>query len=134
VQVFANASALKVKGDAASNFTNFVPRVYNWGASLNRERFNLRANWNYRGKARGGVETGRSVEPGTFVYNSKIMNLELQGEYRLRKNIAVYFTARNLLAESEDTQTYGPSTPLHARLRDRNDIASAWTFGLKGSF
>lgn len=134
VQVFANASAVRVTGDAASNFNGFVPRVYNWGASLTRERYNFRANWSYRGETRGGSQTGRSVEPGTYSYTPKILNLELQGEYRLRKNLSAYFTIRNLLAAPEDTKIYGPSTPLVARFQNRNDIASAWTFGLKGTF
>jgi len=134
VQVFANASAVRVTGDTGGNFTGFVPRVYNWGASLTRPRYLLRANWSYRGESRGGSQSGRSVEPGTFSYTSKILNLELQGEYQLRRNLSAYFTIRNLLAAPEDGKIYGPSTPLVARFQNRNDIASAWTFGLKGSF
>ena len=81
VQVFANASALRATGDATSNFNGFVPRVYNWGVSLTRERFNVRVNWNYRGLSRGGQVTGRSIEPGTYSYQSKILNIEVSGEY-----------------------------------------------------
>jgi TonB-dependent receptor len=133
-QIFANAAAVRATGNATGNFTGFVPRVYNWGASLSRERYILRANWSYRGESRGGQQTGRSVEPGTFAYTPRILNLELQAEYRVRKNLAVYFTGRNVLAVPEDVKNYGPSTPKHARLRERNDIGSAWTFGLKGTY
>ena len=134
VQVFANASALRATGDATANFNGFVPRVYNWGVSLSRERFNLRANWNYRGLSRNGVVTGRSIEPGTYSYMSKVLNLEVSGEYWLRKRLAVFFTSRNLLAAPDDTKIYGPSTPLVARFRERNEIAAMWTVGMKGTF
>ena len=134
VQVFANASALRATGDATSNFNGFVPRVYNWGVSLTRERYNLRLNWNYRSLARGGQVTGRSIESGTYSYTSKILNIELSGEYQLTKRIGVFMTSRNLGAAPDDTKTYGPSTPLGARFRERNEIAAMWTFGLKGTF
>jgi TonB-dependent receptor len=134
VQVFANASALRATGDATSNFSGFVPRVYNWGVSLTRERFHLRANWNYRGLSRAGSVTGRSIEPGTFSYMSKVLNLEISGEYWLRKRIAAFVTSRNLLAAPDDTKIYGPTTPLGARFRERNEIAAMWTVGLKGNF
>ncbi|MBI4624779.1 MAG: carboxypeptidase-like regulatory domain-containing protein [Verrucomicrobia bacterium] len=134
VQVFANASALRAIGPATSNFNGFVPRVYNWGVSLTRERYNVRMNWNYRGRSRDGAVTGRSIEPGTYEYTSKILNIEVQGEYYLRKKFAVFATIRNLGAASDDSNIYGPSTPLHARFRDRNDIGAMWTLGLKGTF
>ncbi|MDO8544235.1 MAG: carboxypeptidase-like regulatory domain-containing protein [Opitutaceae bacterium] len=134
VQVFANASALRAIGEASANFNGFVPRVYNWGASLTRERYNLRMSWNYRGRQRDGQITGRGIEPGTYEYTSKILNIEVQGEYYLRKKIAVFATIRNLNAASDDSKRYGPSTPLHARFRDRNDIGAMWSMGLKGSF
>ena len=78
--------------------------------------------------------TGRSIEPGTYSYQSKILNFEASGEYHLTRRIALFGTSRNLLANPDDTKIYGPSTPLGARFRERNEIAAMWTFGLKGSF
>ena len=134
VQVFTNASAIRAMGDATSNFNGFVPRIYNWGVSLTRERFNLRMNWNYRGLQRNGAVTGRSIEPGTYNYTSKQLGIEVQGEYYLRKKIAVFATIRNLNAATSDSKTYGPNTPLHARFRSREDIGAMWTLGMKGTF
>ncbi len=134
MQVFANASALRASGDATANFNGFVPRVYNWGVSLTRERFNVRVNWNYRSLSRGGAVTGRSIEPGTYSYQSKILNLEVSGEYHLSKRFALFMTTRNVQAAPDDTKIYGPSTPSVARFRERNEIAAMWTFGLKGTF
>lgn len=134
VQVFANASAIRATGDATSNFSGFVPRVYTWGISVTRERTNLRMNWNYRGRQRDGAVTGRSIEPGTYAWTSKQLNIELQGEYQLRKRIAAFASIRNLNAAGTDHKIFGPNTPPHATFRSREDIGALWTLGLKGSF
>lgn len=134
VQVFANASAIRATGDATSNFSGFVPRVDTWGISVTRERTNLRMNWNYRGRQRDGAVTGRSIEPGTYAWTSKQLNIELQGEYQLRKRIAAFASIRNLNAAGTDHKIFGPNTPPHATFRSREDIGALWTLGLKGSF
>ena len=134
VQVFANVSAVRATGDATSNFNGFVPRVYNWGVSMTRERFNLKMNWNYRGLQRDGAVTGRSVEPGTYAWTAKQLNIEVLGEYYVRKNVAAFASIRNLNAAGTDNKIFGPNTPPHATFRSREDIGALWTLGLKGSF
>jgi iron complex outermembrane receptor protein len=134
VQVFANATAISASGDDNANFSGYVPRSYNWGASLTRQRFNLRVNWNYRGLARGDPLTGRSIAPGTFNWTSKLLFIDVQGEYNLRKGLAFFFALRNVADTPNDTKIYGPETPLIARFRQRTYYDSLWSFGLKGSF
>lgn len=134
VQVFANASALRTTGDATANFAGYVPRVYNWGISLSREKYNLRANWNYRGRSRQGPVSGRSIEPGTFTWMSKQLFLDLQGEYHFSRRFALFANLRNVGDATNDTQIFGPSTPEHAQFRQRTTYGSLWSFGVKGSF
>jgi TonB-dependent receptor len=135
VQVFANATALRATGDENANFANYVPRSYNWGVSLTRPKFNVRANWNYRGLSRGSpVAVGRSIAPGTFNWTSKLLFLDLQGEYYIRKQFAVFVSMRNIGDATNDTQIFGPSTPQEAQFRQRTTYGSLWSFGLKGSF
>ncbi len=134
LQVFANASALRATGNETANFAGYVPRSYNWGISLTREKFNLRANWNYRGRNRQAPLTGRSIEPGTYTWGSKQLFLDLQGEYNLARRFAVFANLRNVGDATNDTQIYGPSTPEHARFRQRTTYGSLWSFGVKGSF
>src|SRR5436305_3187273 len=121
VQVFANASAQRLLGPvAASNFPAFIPRTYNWGVSLNRDRFALRLNWNYRGlQRRAPIAAGPSIEPGTFTWFSKRMYLDLSTEYRFRKAYALFLSIRNVGNTPEDIKVYGPSTPAAARFRER---------------
>ena len=134
VQVFANLSALRTTGDAAANFSGFTPRTYNWGISYSKPRYTLRANWNYKGRARLGQLTGASIEPGTFDWRNKRLYVDLSAEYMLYKRIGVFGSMRNVQDATEDVERYGPNTPAHAQFRQREDFGSLWTFGLKGTF
>ncbi len=135
VQAFANASAQRATGVAANNFAGYVPRTYNWGLSLTREKYHLRANWAYRGRQRiGEVAPGASIEPGTYNWGSKKLTLDLQGEYSLFRSVALFVNLRNVNDGTEDLEIAGPSTPPHAQFRSRQDFGSLWTIGLKGSF
>ena len=135
VQVFANASAQRATGEAAENFAGYIPRSGSWGFSVTRERWNARVNWNYRGRQRrGAVATGASIEPGTFNWGSKRLYIDVSGEYSLTRRVALFANLRNIGDATEDQQIAGPSTPAHARFRQRLDFGSLWTLGLKGTF
>ncbi len=136
VQVFANASTQRLLGpQGSSNFPGFIPRTYSWGVSLNRERFSLRANWNYRGlQRRAAIASGGSIEPGTFTWWSKRLYLDLNGEYVLTRRLSLYASLRNVGSAPDDIKVYGPSTPEVARFRSRVDYGSLWAIGLKSTF
>jgi len=134
VQVFANASALRATGDGADNFRGYVPRSGSWGISLSREKFNLKANWNYRSPARLGQITGRGIEAGTYEWRAKRLNLDLYGDYVLTRRIRLFASLRNVGSAPEDIKRFGPNTPAIARFRQRQDYGSAWIFGAKGTF
>jgi TonB-dependent receptor len=137
VQVFANASAQRVSGDATAttNFAGYIPRSGSWGVSLTRPTYNLRINWNYRGRQRAGaVAAGASIEPGTYNWNSKRMYIDISGEYSLTRRIALFTNLRNIGDATEDTKIIGPRTPASAQFRSRLDFGSLWTFGLRGTF
>ena len=135
VQVFANANALRTQGDGAANFSGFTPRTYNWGVSLSRPKYTLRANWNYRGVQRGNAVTGRSIEPGTYNWNSKQLNVDLQADYSFTRKLALFAAIRNFGDSAPtDNKIYGPSTPLHARFRSREEVGALVTLGVKGTF
>ncbi len=134
VQVFANVSALRTTGSATANFSGFTPRTYNWGVSYSKPKYTLRANWNYRGRARLGQLSGASVEPGSFDWRSKRLYVDLSAEYMFYKRIGIFGSMRNVRDATEDIERYGPSTPPHAQFRQREDFGSLWTFGVKGTF
>src|SRR5262249_46150915 len=92
VQAFANGSVQRMLGPTASaNFPAFIPRTANWGASLNRQRFVLRLNWNYRGlQRRAPIAAGASIEPGTFTWWSKRLYRDVNAEYYFWKRFGVF--------------------------------------------
>jgi len=134
VQVFANGSAQRATGAATSNFTGYIPRTGSWGVSLSREKYNVRLNWNYIGRQRRGLMTGRSIEPNTYTWGSKRSYIDLTGEYSIRKHFALFANLRNINDPTDDTEIAGPNTPAAAQFRQRAEFGSLWTFGLKGTF
>lgn len=135
VQIFANGSAQRAIGDETNAMQNYIPRSGSWGISLSREKYNLRANWNYRGKHRRGlVAAGRSIEPNTYNWGTKRLYIDLLGEYYFYKRFAVFANLRNVGDATEDFEIYNPKTPEHAQFRQREDFGSLWTFGVKATF
>ncbi|MEO6244201.1 MAG: hypothetical protein ABIQ12_02090, partial [Opitutaceae bacterium] len=134
VQVFANGSAQRVTGDDTVSFAGFIPRSGSWGISLTRPTYNVRLNWNYRGRSRNNLVSGVGIEDSTFNWTSKRMYMDVVGEYYFWKRMAFFFNLRNVGDATEDVKIFGPSTPRVARFRTRIDYASLWTFGVKGTW
>ncbi|WP_414661103.1 carboxypeptidase regulatory-like domain-containing protein [Horticoccus sp. 23ND18S-11] len=134
VQVFANGSAQRATGDGASNFAGYIPRTGSWGVSLSREKYNLRLNWNYLGRQRRGIVTGRSIEANTYNWGLKRSYIDVTGEYSLSKRFAVFANLRNVNDPTDDVEISGPNTPAVAQFRQRAEFGSLWTFGIKGTF
>lgn len=137
IQVFANGTAMRATGPNLTSFTglNLIPRGGSWGVSLTRERFNLRANWNYRGRQRGGLVTaGQGIESSTYNWTSKRLSIDLMGEYYFRKQVSLFAIMRNLGDAPIDGKTAGPNTPEYAQFRTRTLIGALWTIGIKGTY
>ncbi|MSU50702.1 MAG: TonB-dependent receptor [Opitutus sp.] len=134
VQFFTNVSSQRAI-NSFDTFQSMNPFTCNWGVSLTRPKFNIRINENYRGVQRlAAVAVGRSIEPGSYVYRTKRLYVDVSGEYYLRRTLGVFFALRNVGDATEDQKTYGPNTPKYARFRNRDDYAPLWTAGVKGSF
>jgi iron complex outermembrane recepter protein len=136
LQVFANGSAQRATGPSLGSFSgsNYIPRSGSWGISLTREKFNVRVNWNYRGRQRRGEITGASIEPGTYNWASRRLYVDVLGEYYFWNRIGAFVNLRNVGAMTEDAEIFGPNTPAHAQFRQRLDHGALWTFGIKGTF
>jgi iron complex outermembrane recepter protein len=134
VQVFANGSAQQLSGPASANFAGYVPRTGSWGVSLSREKYNLRMNWNYVGRNRRALVTGRSIEPNTYIWGSKRSYIDVTGEYSIAKNFALFANLRNINDPTEDLETAGPNTPAEAQFRQRQEFGALCTIGVKCAF
>jgi iron complex outermembrane receptor protein len=134
-QVFANGSAQRATGEAADNFSGYIPRSLNWGASYQRGGGVLRVKWNYAGRARRGlIAAGRSIQPSTYNWGASRLLVDVSGEYPLRRGLAAYFNLSNVNDAPLDIEAAGPATPSGSRLSQRQTQGSLWTFGIKGSF
>ena len=128
---------MRATGPSLGSFagSNYIPRSGSWGISLTRAKYNVRVNWNYRGRQRRGeVAASQSIEPGTYNWAARRLYIDVLGEYYFWKRVGVFFNLRNVGALTEDAEIHGPSTPPHAQFRQRLDHGSLWTFGLKGTF
>ena len=134
LQLFANGSAQRATGDGATNFTGYIPRTGSWGLSLSRENYNVRLNWNYIGRQRRGIVTGRSIEAGTYNWGSKRSYIDVTAEYSLTRRLALFANLRNVNDPTDDVEIHGPTTPDAAQFRQRAEFGSLWTVGLKGTF
>ena len=134
LQLFANGSAQRAAGEAAANFTGYIPRTGSWGLSLSREKYNVRLNWNYVGRQRRGVITGRGIEADTYTWGAKRSYIDLTGEYSLTRRLALFANLRNVNDPTDDVEIHGPTTPAAAQFRQRAEFGSLWTLGLKGTF
>jgi len=135
VQVFANASAQRATGEAADNFSGYIPRTANWGVSLERPKFTLRARWNYQSLARRGlIAAGRGIEPGTYNWGASRLLTDFGGEYVLHKRTALFFNVSNFYDTATDAEIAGPNTPASARLFQHQVFGSNWMIGVRSSF
>ena len=132
-QVFANGSAQHKTGDVTRSF-NGVTRMANWGVTYNRDRVSLRMNWNLRPHEQGAPVTGRSIGTETYIWTKERLYTDINGEYRLTRGLAVFFSARNLFDTPEGSERIGPGTPQNARLIQYVDYGALWTLGVRGSF
>ena len=127
VGVFANASAQRVTGDTSNSFSGYTPRVYNWGVSVSRPTFTLRANWNHTGRKRlGPVAAGRSIAQRVVA--------DLNADYRVTRALTAFANLNNVFNDPVDNEIYGPDTPAHAQFRTRQNYGSLWTLGLRTAF
>jgi hypothetical protein len=135
VSVFANASAQRVTGDTSNSFSGYTPRIYNWGVSLSRPKFTLRANWNYTGRKRlGPVAAGRSIAPGTFNWSAKRVVADINADFRLTRRLTAFANLNNIFNDPVDNEVYNPLTPPTAQFRQRQNYGSLWTLGLRSTF
>ncbi len=133
VNVRYNITKLRLSGDAQADFNGFIPLSQNWGLSLDRPKFNVRLNWNSRGRQNRAL-IGGVAEPGTREYVRARLSLDVEAEYRIMRHLGLFVGARNVTREPEIVQRYGPSTPGYARTYQRSDYGTTIAAGVKGTF
>lgn len=129
-----NITESRLGGGSTADFTGFTRETINWGFSLNRPRYNVKLNWNYRGIQRLGAVTGAGIPEGTYTYNAPFLTLNVNAEYRISRRFGAYLTIRNIANTAQVTEIYAKDTPKYARVDNYQNLGSQISLGFKGEF
>jgi iron complex outermembrane receptor protein len=130
--VFANSTHLQLVGSRETDFTSFIKSSANWGFNFTRERFDFMARWNYRGEQKGAAMT--ALGPDAFRYIGATTMLDLNADYRFRKQLAFFVSVRNVFNLDRLQYGYGAQTPEYARQNFTREYGAQYTAGIKGMF
>jgi outer membrane receptor for ferrienterochelin and colicin len=126
---------LDLRGPNSADFSNYVPKIINWGVSFARNKFSARVNWNQRGRTRLALQAVSATVPsGTYLYLSPRATVSADFEYRMSKRLSFSGTATNLTDTPVLYERYGPSTPDHAKKYRLMLSGPEFTLGIKGTF
>lgn len=139
IELFGNYTKSQITGPNAEDFTRVPNMMLNGGLSFVTRKFEVKLNVSYRDwirLARASNPAGSPPERRIYTMLAPSTRVDLSMQYRLNRWLTFYCSARNVLAEPERRSvvdvTYG--TPDYAKPRDYRFLATAYTFGIKGSF
>jgi TonB-dependent receptor len=134
VQVFGNLTNLQPSGSNTADFDSFVRRSYSWGVTLSRPKYSVRLNWHARERQQKNLIEGALIPANTYSWTASFVSLDLNCEYRIRKQLAVYAVVRNLTEAIRPDEYSNAATPDYAKQRGVNDSPIRFTLGVKGEF
>jgi len=134
ISIFANVTSLHLQGPTTSDFNAFVPRNANWGISLNRPRFSVMLKWVYRSDQRLTLRTTTGAPSGDYQWVEGSLKLDLNAEYRLRKDLSFFVNARNITNVPYVMEYHAETTPAYARANSTQGYGVQWAVGIKGTF
>jgi TonB-dependent receptor len=130
--VFANYTKLKLEGQNAADFTDFIPETANLGVRAAFKRFSAFAKWNYRGKQLR--EYNDEWFPGAGEYIRAYPTIDVNVEYQVSKHFSVFATGRNILNEPYEWERSGPGVAAWSTLTSSSSYGAQFTAGIKGTF
>jgi TonB-dependent receptor len=130
--VFANSTTLQLKGSRETDFTSFIKSSANWGFNFTRQRFDFMARWNYRGEQKGAAMT--ALGPDAFRYTGATTMLDLNIGYKIKKEMSLFISARNVFNLDRLQFGYGSQTPEYAKQNFTREYGTQYTAGIKGAF
>lgn len=137
-QVFANASRLRVEGSNNADFDGFAPRNFSGGVNFSRSRLFVRVTCTHQGETRtslNAVNAANGIPAGTYSYQGSRTRIGLNVRFNLSKRFSLYGNMTDINGGMTTlTHRYAPDTPEYARNVRRQELGSAITLGIKGSF
>ncbi len=131
LQVFANGTFQHVRGtNPTADFSGFIEETYNAGVSLSRPKYGVKLNWNHKGRQRQTLQ----FAPDFFNYAVPKDYVDANLEFRLRRNVTVFLSARNILSQWERGDRYNSLTPGYAQNYNGASFSPLYTLGVRGTF
>ena len=135
LHLFANGTHLRASGRRVDDFTGFSPRNLNGGVSYARGKLLAKFNISRSGRVRSlRIAPTATVPAGAYRYVAPQTIVDASAEYRFRRALALYASARNAGESVKFTQDYAPTTPDYARTRVSQRFGAMLTFGVRGEF
>lgn len=130
--IFANATKLQLEGNRGADFSSFIPKSANWGATFSLRKFNLTTRWNYRGLDKRTPQPLYGSEG--YEYIAARTTLDVSANFLLTKRFALTASVSNLLNEPLTSLRYGSDTPEYARQYWVRKFGAQIAVGIRGTF
>jgi len=131
-RVFANATKIELRGNRDADFSGFLPKTANLGITFSKKPFIVMTKWSWRAKQR--TTPNATFGPDGYNHLKSITHLDLNIDYRFRRNMSLYVNARNFFNVPVQTLRYGSQTPDYAKVGQTKDYGAIFTIGLKGTY
>jgi iron complex outermembrane receptor protein len=132
----ANGTKLRLSGPQATDFRGFIEETGNFNIGFNKKPYSANLTFNYRGRQKNAPQTGAQygATTGFYEYYSPRTFVDVSGEAKLTKNLALFAGVRNLFNKQQVLQRYNDVTPGYAKGFRYEEFGIAMSVGVKGSF
>ncbi|AOS44480.1 catecholate siderophore receptor CirA [Lacunisphaera limnophila] len=132
----ANGTQLRLSGPRATDFRGFIEETGNFNIGFNKKPFSANLTFNYRGRQKNAPQTGAQygATAGFYEYYAPRTFVDVSGEMKITKNIALFAGVRNLFNKQQVLQRYNAVTPDYAKGFRYEEFGVAMSIGIKGSF
>jgi iron complex outermembrane recepter protein len=132
----ANGTKLRLSGANGPDFRGFIEETGNFNVSFNRKPFSMSLTFNYRGRQRNAQQTGSQYGSanGFWEYYQPRTFVDISGEYKITKKMALFAGVRNLFNKQQVLQRYNDVSPAYSYDYRKEEFGVACSFGIKGSW
>ena len=127
--IAANLTRLHLEGSRAADFARFIPHTGNVGLTFNRRPFNVKVNFNYRGRQK--LSTLANISG--FRYYKERKYVDVNFEYQFSKRAIFFLNGRNVTNVPQDRIDVGLN-PAYSQLSQVEEFGVQWGLGIKGTW
>lgn len=132
----ANGTKLRLSGANGPDFRGFIEETGNFNISFNKKPFSMSLTFNYRGRQRNAQQTGSQYGSanGFWEYYQPRTFVDISGEYKISKKMAIFAGVRNLFNKQQVLQRYNDNSPAYSYDYRKEEFGVACSLGIKGSW